>query len=595
LGLYLTEQRVERRLAAVLAADVAGYSRLMGADEEGTLARLKAVRKTLIDPAIASHRGRIVKTTGDGMLVEFASAVDAARSSAEVQRGMAEQNAALPQDQRLEFRIGIHVGDVIIDDNDIFGDGVNIAARLEGIAEPGGVCISDDAQRQIRGKVDFSFEDMGAQNLKNIAEPMRAWRMRVGEVPAPTTAKHSFAGSGAALALPDKPSIAVLPFQNMSGDPEQEYFADGMVEDIITALSRFKSLFVIARNSSFTYKGKAIDIKQVGRELGVRYVLEGSVRKAAGRVRITGQLIEAATNSHLWADKFDGDLADVFELQDKITASVVGAIAPKLEQAEIERAKRKPTERLDSYDFFLRGMALTYRRSIAEACASFREAFARDPEYAAAYAMTAFLMKLPQSIEGTPLPAEVRLEAIQYAQLAARLANEDAFALARSAHVLTFLGREYEQTDAMIEQAVVLNPNLAVVWFSRGWISVMRGEPVRAIESFDRMMRLSPLDPLRRGIWYGNACSYNALRRYDEGCASAMKAVQDNPDTHSLGAFIMNAVPAGRVAEARDAIGQLLKLRPNFRISHVLEIFHTRDAEWGSRMVAAFREAGLPE
>jgi class 3 adenylate cyclase len=267
----LTGERVERRLAAVLAADVAAYSRLMGIDEEGTLARLKSYRKTLVDPAIAAHRGRIVKTTGDGMLVEFASAVDAARCAVEVQRGMAAKNPDVPLDARIEFRIGIHVGDIIIDDNDIFGDGVNIAARLEGIAEPGGVCISDDAQRQIRGKVDIAFEDMGLQSLKNIAEPMRAWRVKLGGQVAVTAP---------GLALPDKPSIAVLPFQNMSGDREQEYFADGMVEDIITALSRFKSLFVIARNSSFTYKGKAVDIKQVGRELGIRYVLEGSVRKS---------------------------------------------------------------------------------------------------------------------------------------------------------------------------------------------------------------------------------------------------------------------------------------------------------------------------
>jgi class 3 adenylate cyclase len=258
-GHHLTAERVERRLAAVLAADVAGYSRLMGGNEEGTLARLKAVRKALVDPTIAKHRGRIVKTTGDGMLVEFASAVDAVHGAVEIQRGMAEQNASVPQDQRIEFRIGIHVGDIIIDDNDIFGDGVNVAARLEGIAEAGGVCISDDAQRQIRGKVAIAFEDMGSQTLKNIAEPMRAWRMRLGEVQTPTNEKYSSAGSGAAPALPDKPSIAVLPFQNMSGDPEQEYFTDGMVEDIITALSRFKSLFVIARNSSFTYKGKAVD------------------------------------------------------------------------------------------------------------------------------------------------------------------------------------------------------------------------------------------------------------------------------------------------------------------------------------------------
>jgi len=591
----VTNERVKRRLAAVLAADVSGYSRLMGADEEDTLARLKALRKSLVDPAIAAHRGRIVKTTGDGMLVEFASAVDAARAAVEVQRSMAGQNAAVPPDNRIEFRIGIHVGDIIIDDNDIFGDGVNIAARLEGIAEPGGICISDDAQRQIRGKIDIAFEDMGPQNPKNIIEPMRTWRSRIDAQSSALPSLKPSIETAQPLSLPDKPSIAVLPFENMSGDPEQEYFADGMVEDIITALSRFKSLFVIARNSSFTYKGKAVDIKQVGRELGVRYVLEGSVRKAAGRVRITGQLIEATTNNHLWADKFDGELKDVFELQDKITASVVGSIAPKLEFAEIERAKRKSTERLDSYDLFLRGMALFYRRSFAEAFASFKEAFVRDPEYAAAYAMAAFVLMIPQSIEGSALPPDIRSDAIRFAQLASKLAQEDAFALARSAHVLTFLGHEYEQTDAMIEQAITLNPNLAVVWFSRGWISIMRGEPERAIESFDRMVRLSPLDPLRARAWYGIACAHHALGRYNEGCASATRAIQDYPDTHTLGVFIMNAVPAGRIAEAREALEQLFRLRPNFRLSHVREIFHTRDTEWSSRIVAALREAGLPE
>jgi TolB-like protein/class 3 adenylate cyclase len=315
---------------AVLAADVAGYSRLMGADEEGTLAQLKAYRKTLVDPKIAEHRGRIVKTTGDGMLVEFASAVDAARCAVEVQRRMNEQNTDLPQAKRLEFRIGIHVGDIIIDDNDIFGDGVNIAARLEGIAEAGGICISDDAHRQIRGKVDVAYDDMGPQALKNIVEPMRAWRIRADGKPATAVPAKSPIEIVQPLALPDKPSIAVLPFQNMSGDPEQEFFADGIVEDIITALSRFKSLFVIARNSSFTYKGKAVEIKQVGRELGVRYVLEGSVRKAGGRLRITGQLIDAATGAHLWAERFDGALEDIFDLQDKVTQQVIGAIAPKL-------------------------------------------------------------------------------------------------------------------------------------------------------------------------------------------------------------------------------------------------------------------------
>jgi TolB-like protein len=311
-GARLIEERVERRLAAVLVADVVGYSRLVGVDDEGTVARVKALRKTLIDPKIAEHRGRIVKNTGDGALVEFASAVDAARCAVDIQHDMSDQNADLPADRKIEFRIGIHIGDIISDENDIFGDGVNIAVRLEGIAPAGGVCISDDAHKQVRGKVDFACEDMGLQTLKNIAEPVHVWRMRFGSDETSALSTNTSAGPAEVLILPDRPSIAVLPFQNMSGDAEQEYFADGIVEDIITALSRFKSLFVIARNSSFTYKGKAVDIKQVGRELGVRYVLEGSVRKAAGRVRITGQLIDAATGAHLWAERFDGSLEDIF-------------------------------------------------------------------------------------------------------------------------------------------------------------------------------------------------------------------------------------------------------------------------------------------
>ena len=349
----MSSEPVERRLTAILAADVAGYSRLIGADEEGTLAQLKAFRKTLVDPTIAKHRGRIVKTTGDGMLVEFASAVDAARCAVEVQRGMADENTEIPQAKRIEFRIGIHLGDIIIDDNDIFGDGVNIAARLESIAVPGGISISRAVHDQVRDRINVCFDDKGEIALKNIARPVQVFAIS-GAKELKTTVSPE---SKPALALPDKPSIAVLPFTNMSGDPEQDYFADGMVEDIITALSHFKALFVIARNSSFTYKGRAVDVKQVGRELGVRYVLEGSVRKAANRVRITGQLVDTATGAHLWAERFDGGLGDIFDLQDQVTESVVGAIAPAVEKAEIERAKRKPTESLDAYALYLRGLA----------------------------------------------------------------------------------------------------------------------------------------------------------------------------------------------------------------------------------------------
>src|SRR5215468_3247157 len=377
-------ERVERKLAAILAADVAGYSRLMGVDEAGTLAQLKAHRRELIDPKIAEHRGRVVKTTGDGILIEFPSVVEAVGCAVELQQSMSERNSDVPGDHRIEFRVGINLGDIIIDGDDIHGDGVNIAARLEAMAEPGMVCLSAAAWEQVRGKVPFGADDLGEHQLKNIERPVRVFRITSG---ASTTVTRK------PLPLPDKPSIAVLPFQNLSGDPEQEYFADGMVEDIITALSRYRWLFVIARNSSFTYKGRAVDVKQVARELGVRYVLEGSVRKAASRVRIAGQLIDGSTGAHLWADRFEGALEDIFDLQDQVTASVVGAIAPRLEQAEIERAKRKPTESLDAYDYYLRGMASSYRwtkEGFSEALRMFYRAIELDPDFASAHGAAAW-------------------------------------------------------------------------------------------------------------------------------------------------------------------------------------------------------------
>ena len=345
----MANARVERRLAAILAADVVGYSRLMGADEEGTLAALKSHQRELFDPKIAEHRGRIVKTTGDGALVEFASAVDAVRCAVDIQRAMAQRGVSVSDDRRITFRIGINVGDVITDEGDLFGDGVNIAARIEAIAEPGGVSMSEDAYRQIEGKIDAAFEYAGQQQLKNIAKPIRIYRLRLDADAQPP-----------ALALPDKPSIAVLPFDNMSDDPDQEYFADGMAEDIITALSRCAWLFVIARNSSFTYKGRAVDIRQVGRELGVRYVLEGSVRRGGNRVRFTAQLIEATSGTHIWADRIDGELSDIFALQDHITEKVIGSIEPNLQLAEIARLKHKHTPNLDAYDLLLRAQQLEY-------------------------------------------------------------------------------------------------------------------------------------------------------------------------------------------------------------------------------------------
>src|ERR1700726_1482337 len=380
----LATERVERRLAAILAFDVAGYSRLMGADEEGTLARLKAYRRELIDPNIAEHRGPIVKTTGDGLLVEFASPVEAVRCAGEIQRAMREREGSLPEDRRIEIRVGINPGDVIIDEDDVYGDGVNIAARLEALADPGGVVISSAVFEQVRDRVSDSFEDLGDQQVKNIARAVRVYRL--AQLPTPASPM-----AVSLLPLPDKPSIAVLPFANMSGDPEQEYFADGMVEEIITALSRIRWLFVIARNSSFTYKGQAVDVKQVGRELGVRYVLEGSVRKAGGRVRITAQLIEVISGAHLWADRFDGSLEDVFELQDKVAVSVAGVIEPALRSAEIRRAAARPTNDLTAYDLYLRAyeMYFSSARQIPAALCLLERAIERDPRYGPALAWAA--------------------------------------------------------------------------------------------------------------------------------------------------------------------------------------------------------------
>src|SRR5947207_2575721 len=459
-GCILSSKHVERRLAAILAADVAGSCRLIGIDEEGTLAQLKALRKTLFDPKITDHRGRIVKNTGDGALVEFASVVDAVRCADEIQRGVAEQNADVPRDERIEFRIGIHVGDIIIADDDIFGDGVNIAVRLEGIAEPGGICIYDDAHRQVRGKVESTLEDMGAQTLKNIAEPMQAWRVRIGPSSSPATKTPT--ETAQPLALPHKPSIAVLPFQNMSCDPEQEYFADGIVEDIITALSRFKSLFVIARNSSFTFKGRAVDIKEVGRMLGVRYVLEGSVRKASGKVRITGQLIDAVTGAHIWADRFERDLTDVFALQDEVTAAVVSALQPKLLQTEIAMAARRRAENLTAYDCYLRAMQQYYlatREGVAEAIRLAHRALELDPRFGSVAALAGHCHAQNVTLGYAKDPKFDRKEAVRLAHLALSIDDSDPDTLARAAVISAWMVGDSEAEIEMADRAVALNPN----------------------------------------------------------------------------------------------------------------------------------------
>jgi TolB-like protein/class 3 adenylate cyclase len=601
----LATDHVERRLVAVLAADVAGYSRLMGEDEEGTLAQLKTLRKAVIDPNIAAHRGRIVKTTGDGMLVEFASAVDAARGALEVQRAMAKQNADLPPNARIEFRIGIHVGDIIIDDNDIFGDGVNIAARLEGIAEPGGICVSDDAHRQIRGKIDGAFDDMGLRTLKHIAEPMRAWRLRIDS--ASQSRKPSIETTF--LNLPDKPSIAVLPFQNMSGDPEQEYFADGMVEDIIAALSRFKSLFVIARNSSFSYKGKPSDVRQVGRELGVRYVLEGSVRKSANRVRIAGQLVDTVSGAHLWADRVDGTLDDVFLLQDRVTEVVVNAIAPRIELAEIERSRTKSTDRLDAYDYYLRGIARlnlilnpgiepsVVLTAAQEARSLFLKAIALDPEFARAYAHAANCCLIEsQNIAPNADRKAIVSQATHLARRAATLGKDDAVALSHAGQALAYVCGELDEGTVLVERAIVLNQNLALAWNFGGWMKIFRGEPEQAIDRFSRAMRLNPLDPFLFLMDLGMACGHLFLGDHAAAVEWVDKALLERP--RALVALRMAAVCfaiGGRLEHANNIAAKVRELAPHFRIAQVRSLFPLRRAEDIAKYCEGLRLAGFPE
>jgi adenylate cyclase len=565
-------------------------------DEEGTHVRLRERLRGLADPKISEHRGKVVKHTGDGVLAEFGSVVDAVRCAIEVQRGMAEQNATMPQVKRIEFRIGIHVGDIIVDDNDIFGDGVNIAARLEGIAEPGGVCISDDAQRQLRGKVDFAFEDMGPQNLKNIVEPMRAWRLRMNASGSPAAPIEPPVESTQALALPDKPSIAVLPFQNMSGDPEQEYFADGMVEEITTALSRFKWLFVIARNSSFTFKGKAVDVKEVGRRLGVRYVLEGSVRTASGKVRITGQLVDAVTGAHIWADRFERDMADVFALQDEVTVAVVSAIQPKLFQTEIAMATRRRPENLTAYDLFLRAMQQFYlstREGLAEAIRLAHRALQLDPQFGFVTAL-AGVCHMQRVLYGYAVdPQFDRKEAVRLMRLALSIDDSDPDTLAFAAIISAYMVGDCEREIEMANRAVALNPNSFLAWSSRGHVFRIAGLPEEAIRSFERAIRTSPVDPRLHLMFVGMGMAFIELRRFDEAIVAGKKAQRQNPSFPPASFCLASAFAhLGRDGEAREAAARLLETDPAFTIS----------ARMGRRrqshlklLIEGLRKAGLPE
>jgi adenylate cyclase len=579
-------------MAAIFAADVAGYSRLMGKDEEDTLARLKAHRRELVDPKIAEHRGRIVKTTGDGVLVEFASVVDAVRCAVAIQCGMTERNADMPAESLIEFRIGINLGDIIVDGDDIYGDGVNIAARLEGLAEPNGLCVSRVVRDQVRDKLDLAFEDMGEQQVKNIARPVRVFR-----VAAPTT-RHPTRSSSPALALPEKPSIAVLPFQNMSGDPEQEYFADGITEDIITALSRIPLLFVIARNSSFAYKGKAIDVRQIGRELGVRYVLEGSVRKAGQRLRITGQLVEAETGSHLWADRFDSVLEDVFDLQDRVAMAVAGVIEPSVTQAEIRRANRKPTENLQAYDWLLRALGeqqLYSRDGFGRAIEMARRAIELDPRYAQAYAYLADWIMLRKISGWMEDGAAETAEGVRFAYLAVQLAPNDSIVLTVAAFALGHLNRDLATAIPWLDRAIALNPNSAHAFGRGAMVRNFAGDYATAAEHADRAIRLSPFDSYSFLFSLARGVSHLLRRQLPEAVAWLRKSVEQNPrniPTHvCLGSALAHA---GQMEEARVAIRRLLELHPmdsvRWRRQH--RTLSEDDAEY---VLEGARLAGLPE
>jgi TolB-like protein/class 3 adenylate cyclase len=549
-----------RRLAAILAADVAGYSRLMGADEEGTLERLKALRRELVDPKVTEHHGRIVKTTGDGMLVEFASVVDAVRCAVAVQQAMAERNTGIGADDRIELRIGINLGDVIVDGDDLYGDGVNIAARIEGLADPGGVFLSNTVHDHVRDRLPFVFEDLGEQQVKNIARPVRVYRVH------DAAAKTQSALVPSALPLPDKPSIAVLPFANMSGDPEQEYFADGMVEEIITALSRIRWLFVIARNSTFTYKGRSVDVKQVGRELGVRYVLEGSVRKAGQRVRITGQLIEALTGTHLWADRFDGSLEDIFELQDKVAISVAGVIEPTLQAAEIRRSADRPTSDLTAYDLYLRALAnfpWFGREQMAKALDLFEQAIAHDPDFAPALAWAA-VCHTRRRLDGHAEDPEIaHRKAASLAERALALAGGDPGVLANVALVLgDDESAEISSAVAFIDRSLALNPSSARAWFISGLLRVLAGECDKAIEHLETSLRLGPRDPVGVPLYVIGSAHFFS-RRFGEAAeklALSVRAYAGWPLPYrTLAACYAHM---GRLDDARAVIEQLRAIGP---------------------------------
>jgi adenylate cyclase len=580
----VSDERIERRLAAILAVDVAGYSRLMGSDEEGTLASLRAIRREVGDPKILEHRGRIVKTTGDGLLVEFASVVDAVRCAVEVQREMLARNVYVPAGRRLEFRMGINVGDIIIEDGDIFGDGVNIAARLEALAEPGGICISAAAHEQVRDRLDFAFADLGEQQVKNIARPVRVYSIgsRSSGTPVVEVQAISATPTPQPLALPEKPSIAVLPFTNMSGDPEQEYFSDGITEDLITALSRLRWFFVIARNSSFVYKSQATDVKQVGRDLGVRYVLEGSVRKGGNRVRITGQLIDAITGNHIWAERYDRDLTDIFALQDEITASVTAAIEPKLLAAEALRTEGRSGENLNAWDSVARALSQFWKLTASDsdaAIAILRSAVERYPNYAPAHSLLAFSLLVSTHVGWAPSTGNRELAA-DLGQRAVQLDESDPWAYMALGY-LAFVDRQTDEAIRRFRTAIDLNPNFAAAYGYVGWALTFDGRSDEAIENLQQALRMSPRDPLNGFFLAGLSAAHYLAGRYSDAVDWARQAVQLRPGIlggHRI--LCASLAQAGLSDEAHAAMSRLRQLHPDISVAWIKQSARIRPHQW---------------
>jgi adenylate cyclase len=586
----LASERVERKLAAILAGDIAGYSRLMAANEEATLQRFNAHRREFLEPKIAEHRGRIVNWVGDGVLIEFVSALDATRCAIEIQRGMADRNANTQPDQRLELRIGVHVGEILIQSGDIFGDGVNIAARLEGIAAVGGICLSDDAYRQVRGKLEAVVEDGGEQELKNIARPIRVYRVRTGAEMRPT-----------ALIRPNKPSIAVLAFRNMSGDPKQEFFADGIAEEIITTLSKFNWLFVIARSSSFTYKDKPADVRQIGRELGVRYVLEGSVRKSAKRVRISAQLVDTSDGRHVWAERYDRAQEDIFAIQDEMTHHIVGAIAPGIVAAEIRRTLGKQAAELGQWERLMRAHWHVNRKTRddnEEAIPLLEEIVRNEPNNALALTDLAHAWLNGALFGWSQVPVPVARQAsLQYARRAVTADDQDGLAHAMLAICEAFAGLPLDGAMQRIQRALELDPNSSFAYMTLGLIHAWNGgEYKAAIEAFHEAMRLSPRDFLTVAFHVGIAWAYLSAGKFEEAAESATNAIEANPSYPiSHAAYAATCAHLGRTAEAKAALAEFMRLQPGVTLRDERAKRPFRLAIDQERWRLGLRMAGLPE